>query len=183
MKHKLAILSILSAIAIFLCACSSRKKVDTKPDSSKEKIHSVIAETKMSESKQSVASPRAVVYRTKKDYINNVPVMMDETKTRLVSYPDPIDVRFNAKPTLLENGYLLDNRGIGVNVAFTSYTYDEYVALASVPSQEDLLSHIIDKEPLVELWVCAPRHTYNDLIKDINQLIKDGFPNCTSLIK
>ena len=183
MSDRVAILSISSAIAIFLCACSSSKKVDAKLDSSQEKVHVSFTETKMSELRQSIASPSAIVYRTRKDYINNVPVMMDETKTKLVSYPDPIDVRFNAKPTLLDKGYLLDNRGIGVNVAFTSYTYYEYVALPSVPSQAELLSHIIDKEPLVELWVCAPRHTYNDLIKDINQLVKDGFPNCTALIK
>lgn len=129
----------------------------------------------------SIASPRVIIYRTYKDYNNNVPVIMDETKTRIVSFPAPSDVRGIPTPTILAEGYLLDNRGIGKNAVFTSYTYEEYAALDATPSQEELMARIIDKEPFAEIWLCDRRHTYKNLIKDLNKLIKSGFVGCTKL--
>ncbi len=62
-----------------------------------------------------VSSPMVYIYKTRKDYSRLVPVLMDETRTRIVSYPTPTDLKTNGKlayPTPLENGYWLDNRGI-----------------------------------------------------------------------
>jgi hypothetical protein len=83
--------------------------------------------------------------------------------------------------TKLENGYLLDNRGINVNVAFTSYTYEDYSALDRAPSIENLLESIIDNDPLVELYNCkSQRKIKNDLSK-INKLVKQNFKKCVQL--
>ena len=131
------------SIALAFCACSSSSRLQSQPISGN---HAMV-------------SPKAIVYRTSGNYINNVPVILDETKTSLVSYPDPVDVRNNPKPTELIKGYLLDNRGIGVNVAFTSYTYEEYAAMESVPSQEEIMAHIIDKDP----FECSQSQAFFDL--------------------
>ena len=155
------------SIALTFCACSSSSRLQQSQPIS---------------GNHAMASPKAIVYRTSGNYINNVPVILDETKTTLVSYPDPVDVRNNPKPTELIKGYLLDNRGIGVNVAFTSYTYEEYAAMESVPSQEEIMAHIIDKDPLVEMWVCAPRNSYSNLVSDLTQLVKNGFKGCTKIV-
>ena len=37
------------------------------------------------------------IYKTRKDYSRLVPVLMDETRTRIVSYPAPTDLKTNGK--------------------------------------------------------------------------------------
>jgi len=127
----------------------------------------------------------ALVYKTTKDYSKNVPVNMNADKTEIASYPAPSDIYYQgnlAYPTKLENGYLLDNRGIGPNVAFLSYTYEEYSALKQAPDKETLIKSIIDKNPLVELWDCGTRDYGNDEINVMNALIGKQFPDCKQLI-
>lgn len=128
--------------------------------------------------------PAAIVYKTTKNYDNNVPVMMNEARTAIVSYPDPRDVYRNGKPTCptpLANGYLLDNRGIGANVAFLSYTYEEYHQLAKAPSLSELMEHIIDKYPLAEAWNCGLRSQYKEEVKELNRHIENQFKGCKSI--
>lgn len=124
------------------------------------------------------ASPAVIVYKTKADYSNRVPVLMDEAKERIVSFPHPGDLYYQgrlAKPTPLDGGYWLDNRGIGRNVAFLSYTYEEYSALQQTPSVEELMDRIIDRNPIVEWHVCGTRADYSDIVAELNALIKRGF--------
>jgi hypothetical protein len=123
------------------------------------------------------AGPQTLVYKTRKDYGNNVPVLLSDDKTKIVSYPDPKD--FNAqngfpKPAKLKKGYLLDNRGIGINVAYLKLTYVQYAALPKLPSQEELMKMIIDKDPLTELINCGNRYAFNDVVNDLNVLIQSG---------
>ena len=123
------------------------------------------------------AMPAVVIYKTKKDYSQNVPVGLSEDKMKIVSYPAISDVKIWGKypyPTRLEDGYLLDNRGISQNVAFLSYTYEEYAALPATPSVSTLMEKIIDKDPLIEIHNCGNRSQYNNLIKELNELIRSG---------
>ena len=123
------------------------------------------------------AMPAVVIYKTKKDYSQNVPVGLSEDKMKIVSYPAISDVKIWGKypyPTQLEDGYLLDNRGISQNVAFLSYTYEEYAALLATPSVSTLMEKIIDKDPLIEIHNCGNRSQYNNLIKELNELIRSG---------
>ena len=125
----------------------------------------------------SVASPRVIVYKMLKDYSRNVPVTLSADKKTIASYPHPRDVYTNGKlafPTELKNGYWLDNRGINENVAFLSYTYEEYAALTDVPPLDVLYSKIIDNDPLTEMWVCGRRFDYHDLVNDLNEIITNG---------
>jgi len=126
-----------------------------------------------------------LVYKTNKDYSRNIPVIMNAEKTDIISYPAPSDVYFRgtlAYPTQLEDGYLLDNRGIGPNVAFLDYTYEIYATLKQAPDKETLLKRIIDKNPLMELWDCGPRNQGSNEIRDLNILIGKKFPDCRQLI-
>ena len=129
----------------------------------------------------SYALPPIVIYKTFNDYRNNVPVAMNASKTEIVSYPDPADITENSRPTELMYGYLLDNRGIGENVAFTSYTYGEYSKLPKAPSLEELKSRIIDKNPLSELYICGGNHGEATMEK-CNEIIKSGFKGCKVVI-
>jgi len=82
--------------------------------------------------------PAAMVYKTRSNYGNLVPVLLSEDKTEIVSYPHPSDIVIDGEyplPTPLGGGYLLDNRGSSEHTAFLGLTYEAYAALDSVPPQ------------------------------------------------
>jgi hypothetical protein len=126
-------------------------------------------------------NPPVIIYKTKKDYYFNIPVGLSDDKLSVISYPDKVDIYHNgilATPTLLANGYLLDNRGIGLNTAFTKYTYSEFSQLASTPMAETLFLQIIDFDPLMEIYSCK----CNRYTAVINRLIREGLnENCKKL--
>jgi hypothetical protein len=124
-----------------------------------------------------ISSPPCIVYRTRSDYSANVPVILSDDRSMIVSFPDIKDIYFNgtlSRPTRLTDGYLLDNRGIGPMVAFLSYTYEDYSRLASTPSVEELMNHIIDKDPLAEMYQCGLRSSYSNAEQELNVIITSG---------
>ena len=158
---------ILFFVILLMVACCSNKNQSTKS------VDLVLA------------TPDIVIYKTANDYTNNVPVIMDVERTRIVRYPAPIDVRRGdafATPIKLDNGYLLDRYGITSNVVFLDYTFEQYANLLQAPTLDEMMLHIIDKNPLVELWNCGKRAQYKT-IEDVNVLVKLNFENCKNLIK
>lgn len=132
------------------------------------------------------ATASALVYKTRKDYSRYVPVILNDEKTKIVSYPDPSDIYYQGKlsyPTPLDNGFLLDNRGIGPNVAFLKLTYEAYSQLKGSLTMQQMMDSLLDKTPLLELWNCGPRDHFKDEVNDLNALIKKGFPDCDKLVK
>ena len=118
--------------------------------------------------------PQAIVYKTKGDYAQLVPVTLSEDKSRIISYPAPQDVFTNGKlalPTHLAHGYLLDNRGISPNSAFIKMTYEEYSQMAQSPSPEELYKMIIDKSPFTEMYDLGARSNFKS-DKDICTMVK-----------
>ncbi|MEI6184356.1 MAG: hypothetical protein WCP65_02435 [Bacteroidota bacterium] len=111
--------------------------------------------------------------------------MLSNDKKDIVSFPDVKDVYFKGKlayPTPLAKGYLLDNRGIGKNVAFLKYTYEEYSKLAETPTKEIMMSMLLETNPLIELYNCN-KISSND-IEEINKFIEKGLPGiCIDLTK
>lgn len=130
-----------------------------------------------------MATPDVVVYKTINDYVDNVPVIMDAERTRIVRYPAPADVRRGnvyATPIRLDDGYLLDCFGITRNVVFLDYTFEQYANLEQAPSLDEMMLHVIDRNPLVEIWNCGKRTQYKS-IEDINVVVKSNFQNCRKL--
>ena len=125
-----------------------------------------------------VSSPVVFIYKTNGDYYYNVPVMMNNDRTAIVSYPAPVDLTYGGKlrlPTHLVDGYLLDNRGIGPNVAFLSYTYEEYSQMKQAPSMDELMNHIISKYPLTVWHQCGRWADYTDIVPQLNALIEKEY--------
>lgn len=134
---------------------------------------------------ESMANEPFMIYKTKADYSNLVPVILNNEKTAIVSYPAPTDIFKNgelALPTPLNNGYLIDNRGISLNVAFTSYTYTQYSTLNSAPTIEELMESIVDSEPLLELYNCKEFLNIKHDIKKVNKLVKNNFKGCNKIL-
>lgn len=122
-------------------------------------------------------SAPVTVYKTRKDYRRYVPVNLSSDKGKVVSYPDPKDLKKGneyALPVILPQGYFWDRRGIGVHVAFLKWTYEEYAAMERAPGLEDLYAAIIDKDPLLELWQCGTIDDYEDPETELSRAISSG---------
>ena len=122
-----------------------------------------------------------IIYKTKADYYYNVPIILTKDKKMIVSYPSVTDIYYKGKlalPTKLKNEYLLDNRGINKDVAFTSYTYESYSKLSTAPNSMEFLKSVIDTDPLLELYHCGSRVSYKNEIIELNKLIENKFMNC-----
>ena len=126
------------------------------------------------------ASRPVVIYKTTSDYSNNIPVVMDRKKERIVAYPAITDVTNSKRPTKLTNGFLLDNFGVQENTVYTSYTIEEYQKLNKQPNLNELESRIIDKNPFVEMYRYMGSAS---TIEGLNQEIQNGFNNSNKIIK
>jgi hypothetical protein len=123
---------------------------------------------------QKVTGPRIIIYKTKADYLHNVPLDLSSDKKTITSYPAITDVYTHGKlaiPTKLEEGFLLDNRGISQNVAFIKLTYEQYAALPATPAPVELQQMIVDTDPLTIMYDCGVRNSFQNVIEDINKLI------------
>ena len=129
--------------------------------------------------------PLAVVYRTDRDYSRLVPVTMDAGRKRIAAFPDPSDVRKQgSEPIRLNDGYLLDRRGIGPNTAFLSITYDEYSRMSAAPSPDSLLSRIVSTRPFTAMYalpVTADKAMRTPSL--CNGYIDNGFAGCHNLLE
>ena len=147
---------ILSSLVIL--SCGSAKKTETmKPNQ-----------------ENFLTGPKVIIYKTNKDYSNLVPIILSNDKKSIESYPDIKDVYFNgtlAYPTRLHKGYWLDNRGISVNVAFINQTYEAYSKLPKTPKPEELMTMIVDYQPLIEMYSCGSRSSYQDIEQELNKKI------------
>ncbi len=124
-----------------------------------------------------VTGPQVVIYKTKENYYLHVPVNLSADKKSFVSYPAPSDVYINGEPALpvkLEEGYLLDKRGIGEGCAFLKYTYYEYHRLSRTPDAAELMKMILETDPLTEMYVCGRKSDFKDLESELNQVIREG---------
>jgi hypothetical protein len=175
-------LLMIFVISGLMLGCKCKEKSSSKNEAN---LISTSGTKINSEKIASEALPHIIIYKTKKDYSKQVPVLMNKDKNDIVSYPAPSDLKISgsyAVPTPLSEGYLLDNRGIGPNVAFLDITYQQYSELKEVPAKDYLISKIIDRNPLVEMWDCGQRTETNPDIKKFNELIRNKFPNCKKIV-
>lgn len=166
-------------LILMIASCSSHNKATVKDNDMQPMPEP--AEQILKGGGTNYALPTVIIYKTVKPYADNVPVILDATRTKITSYPAPSDIYTNgelAKPTPLKDGYWLDNRGININVAFTSYTYEEYSKMSSTPSIDELMNHIIDRNPLVELYYI--KESRKD-VEYYNNVIDTDFKSWTKL--
>lgn len=154
----------LFLLLLVLASCKSNNEIKTK-----------INEDMFSE--KNVTHPPVFVYKTKNNYNNLVPVLLSDDKKEIISYPAPSDLKVGnklLKPTFLQNGYLLDKKGINKNVAFLKYTYDEYSKFEYPPTLKVLHENILDKEPLLELYNCNIQNNEYVSKNYLNEIINNG---------
>ncbi len=168
-------LSLLFIGALLFGCCNSNKQVVTTV-TSPDNYTKQESKTSGSNPIDFSASPFVFIYKTKRDYSDKVPVILNDDKTKIVSYPGPKDIYFNDKlslPDKLNDGFLLDNRGINKNVAFLKITYQEYSRQAASPLVSEMMEMLVDTAPLIEMYNCGSRYQYNDIVKDLNKIIAE----------
>jgi hypothetical protein len=155
---------VISFLLLSLLGCASSNKPTNKTQTNSE----------LDFTPQFTPGPPALVYKTSADYNNLVPILLSDDKTEIVSYPHPKDIRVGSGyplPTLLNNGYLLDNRGINKNVAFLKLTYEEYSKITEPPTLKEMYELIVDKNPLTEMCDCGNKKAFTDIQGQLNQII------------
>ena len=166
---------LFASVLLFGCM-AARTKNKTVQDNVKQ-VPSTAANTAVAPVRIDYSGTPTLVYKTKNDYSQNVPVTLNADKTKIESYPAPADIYYNGKlayPTALENGYMLDNRGISLNTAFTKYTYEEYSKLKEAPDLKTLYKSVIDKDPILELYNCGNRYKFKNEVTELNSGIKSN---------
>lgn len=155
-------------ITSVMLSCNSSKKNMDQTNATKEDPASP---------SNSQAGPPAIIYKTKSDYYDKVPVTLSEDKSKVVSYPGSRDVYYKgnlAYPTKLNDGFLLDNRGIDENVAFLDITYEVFSKSMRVYSAEELHKMILDDDPITEMYDCGSKYKFKDLEAELNSAIDNG---------
>lgn len=148
---------IIILLAMMLLSCKSQKE--------NQKINPPVM----------ITGPNVIIYKTKGDYFMHVPVNLSDDKTTLTSYPAPRDVYYNgdlAYPVKLEDGYLLDRRGISPNSAFLKWTYFEYSRLEKSPTTTQLLNMLLDSDPFIAIYDCGKTNRFNNLEDELNLIIR-----------
>jgi len=162
-------------LAFFLLSINSCKTTEKKPLNTSALIENKTDQPVMN------ARPPIIIYKTYKDYFYNIPVALSPDKTKIVSFPGINDIYYSgdlAYPTKLAGGYLLDNRGVGINSAFLKITYDEYSKFTTTPFAEELHDMVIDNNPFSEMY----QLTCNRDTVEINKIITMGFKeNCKKI--
>ena len=141
------------------------------------KKHAAGQKDTTTEGQVATSSPRVLVYRTKDDHADHVPVLLSADHSRIISYPHPSDLKTAnglPVPTPVGQGYLLDNRGISKDVAYLGMSWAEYAALPEAPSMEKLNALIIDRDPLTELWEGDHRANLKDPVKEVSAWVEAG---------
>ena len=134
-------------------------------------------ESQVEKGTERIEAPNLLIYRTRVDYSNNVPVILSADKTQIVMYPAPSDLVKSGKlqkPIALHNGYWLDRRGITKNTAFLKITYEEYSNLKQTIPVTELLKQILDKNPLLEMYDCGSNIITDELVLKLNSWIDSG---------
>lgn len=168
-----------AAITLLLVSgCGASKDNVTRATTPSPEL--IAAPVTVREGRTPAAIAMARIYKTNGDYRDKVPVTLNADRSALVSYPAPTDLR-TGLPVTLADGFLLDNRGVGVNTAFTRWTYSEYEALAAPPSPAEIMANLIPEARVTEIYEMPFASGTPDAAARCDSLIRAGLPGCRLL--
>ncbi|MDF1570258.1 MAG: hypothetical protein P1P82_01415 [Bacteroidales bacterium] len=120
-----------------------------------------------------------IIYKTKDDYQNFISVQLSKDGSKITAIPDPETIREQV-PIPLENGYLY-KRMIGD--VYLSITIDEYADPNFDMNPNELLKHILDKEPYLEKYQCCKCVVSPDT-SVLNNLIRENrLSDCENVLE
>ena len=97
MKKRINI--VIAILLILLAGCrSAKKETMVTSDMQKIEMNSGVITPQLTGGNPASTSPVVYIYKTKADYSHQVPVMMNEARTRILSYPAPGDLKMGDVP-------------------------------------------------------------------------------------
>lgn len=131
-----------------------------------------------------MAMPKAIVYQVSGDNcMDLVPITLSADGKKVVSYPAPSDLNEGQTPIDLGDGWWLDRRGIGPTSVFTTYTYEEYAAMKTPPTIEQLLKHIDRKAHITRMIELPITAAYAAQDPAVARTYTEGnFEDCVELL-
>ena len=125
-----------------------------------------------------------LIYKTRADYSQFVPVRMNAQRTEIIEVPHPSDFIHRGRlafPVALNQGYWIDNQGITPDVAYLRFTIENYSKLDEPLSVEIMSRYILDAYPFLEMYQCGYRNEYKDIFREVNVLVARGLTNCIKI--
>jgi len=125
-----------------------------------------------------------VIYKTRADYSQFVPVRMNANRTEIIKAPHPSEFIHQGRlslPVAINQGYWIDNIGISPDVAYLRFTIENYSKLDEPLPVEIMLRYILDAYPLLEMYQCGYRYEYRDIFSEVNVLVARGLTNCIKM--
>lgn len=115
-----------------------------------------------------------MVYKVKKPFHGFVPVVLNEDKSDIISYPgkeDALHILERGIALQLQEDYWLDKQGIQAHSVFLSKTLEEWKNLTVIPTPREMMALIQIQEPFAELCDCGNAYTFKNIEQELNQLI------------
>lgn len=170
-------ISLLAATILFLIAASCRTQKPAVPQVQRGEPFSAAAIEK--------PAPPMVIYSINPEYKYLVPIGLSDDRSSIASYPAPANLKRGgvfATPIELSGGFFLDQLGIGANVAFLKYTYEEFYALERAPTIEEMMEAIVDHDPVKAMYRCRVPRNIEDKVGYLNDIIVNNlFEKCEKL--
>ncbi len=193
MKRIILMGLLLSAMNLLAAACGSARCTRKAEKSATENKTVMVSDktlpedsprdTELKPNSPYSMLPPIVIYKTRADYRHLVPIQISEAG-EVLSFPSASDLgtpNHYAYPVELADGFLWDQRGVGLRSVFLDLTYEEYAALEH-PSTDMLLRHVRDKKPFTFLAVCDRRYLQDETADGLNRYIAQGMPGANILI-
>lgn len=101
------------------------------------------------------AGPRLIIYKTKADYSDLVPIQLSADGKEIISYPAPQDIANKnnfGKPTMLNGSWFVDAQGIGIHTAYLTTRLEDYSKLDKTPSLSAMMAQIKTADPFEEMY-------------------------------
>ncbi|MCM1355463.1 MAG: hypothetical protein NC212_03550 [Staphylococcus sp.] len=152
--------SLLSLVfAIFMASCSNEDEPNYMPTD---------------------VNPIICICKTNGDYWNNVPVMVDASRT-MVTFIPGTDIE---PPTRLHDDFQVGGSKGGLD-AWTKWTYDEWNSYDEPPHCFDMINYVIPEARVAVIYE-TPYRLFNcpeNLEEALNKLIDDGLKDCKLVYK
>ncbi len=130
-------------------------------------------------------APPMAIYLTNPEYKYLVPVGLTDDRSTIASYPAPASLKRGGlfvTPVELANGFFLDQIGIGPNVAFLKFTYEEFYNLEQTLTIEEMMNAIVDSDPIKAMYRCRVPRDVADRVSYLNDIIMNNrFEQCEKL--
>lgn len=122
---------------------------------------------------------KVVVYRTKEDVSALVPVEMASDKSRIRKVFAPSEINDSTSPVPVSMGFFIDRQGLSPNAMFIDISRGQYSRLPQKPSKSRL-NELLILPSYIETYVVLPfpRKAIEDMIPEVDSLIRLGFPGC-----